>query len=357
MSSWATRCNACGTSFRVSEEQLSISDGFVRCGRCDTVFNARSSLFDLDALSSAPMPLPPPPPPPPAPAVLPPEPEPEPIEFAPSDEAAQPQADEALPQYADGTATTADPTWAPEPEPPAAAADAPPSRSEPSWVDEVPPADFAPEPALADETAPPPQDDEAANLRMRDLLGADATPAAATSSDGVASWPSLEKQERKATQAKPSAAWTAAGSLLAALLVLALPLQWAWVEREALRAKVPQLDAWLSAHWPSLASPGWRHLESLSVGGSSLQATPQGGAYRLELVLHNRATHRVAMPWLDLKLSDSTGQLLLRRSVSPEELGAAQPLEAGEQRKLEAVFRIQDGSAPVNGYEIGLFHP
>ena len=43
----ATRCNACGTSFRVSEEQLAISEGYVRCGRCDAVFNARANLFEI----------------------------------------------------------------------------------------------------------------------------------------------------------------------------------------------------------------------------------------------------------------------------------------------------------------------
>jgi predicted Zn finger-like uncharacterized protein len=35
----ATRCSACGTVFRVVPDQLRVSEGWVRCGRCSQVFN------------------------------------------------------------------------------------------------------------------------------------------------------------------------------------------------------------------------------------------------------------------------------------------------------------------------------
>ena len=44
----ATRCNACATVFRVVRDQLRVSDGWVRCGRCNAVFNATDDLFELD---------------------------------------------------------------------------------------------------------------------------------------------------------------------------------------------------------------------------------------------------------------------------------------------------------------------
>ena len=44
----ATRCNACTTVFRVVRDQLRVSDGWVRCGRCNAVFNATDDLFELD---------------------------------------------------------------------------------------------------------------------------------------------------------------------------------------------------------------------------------------------------------------------------------------------------------------------
>jgi len=46
--SLATRCTACGTVFRVVQDQLRVSGGWVRCGRCSQVFNAVESLVDLE---------------------------------------------------------------------------------------------------------------------------------------------------------------------------------------------------------------------------------------------------------------------------------------------------------------------
>ncbi len=43
-----TRCPGCKTIFRVTEPQLALRDGQVRCGHCRTVFNGRDELIDLD---------------------------------------------------------------------------------------------------------------------------------------------------------------------------------------------------------------------------------------------------------------------------------------------------------------------
>lgn len=42
--SMMTRCPGCGTAFRVSEQQLGARDGQVRCGRCNTLFDAVATL-------------------------------------------------------------------------------------------------------------------------------------------------------------------------------------------------------------------------------------------------------------------------------------------------------------------------
>src|SRR5580765_5872930 len=42
--SLVTRCPACATAFKVVRDQLRISDGWVRCGRCSQVFDATQSL-------------------------------------------------------------------------------------------------------------------------------------------------------------------------------------------------------------------------------------------------------------------------------------------------------------------------
>ncbi len=46
--SLATRCTHCGTIFKVVEDQLKVSEGWVRCGRCNEVFHALPTLFDLE---------------------------------------------------------------------------------------------------------------------------------------------------------------------------------------------------------------------------------------------------------------------------------------------------------------------
>lgn len=46
--SLATRCTHCGTIFKVVQDQLKVSEGWVRCGRCHEVFNALPTLFDLE---------------------------------------------------------------------------------------------------------------------------------------------------------------------------------------------------------------------------------------------------------------------------------------------------------------------
>jgi len=46
--SLATRCTHCGTIFKVVQDQLKVSEGWVRCGRCHEVFNALEGLFDMD---------------------------------------------------------------------------------------------------------------------------------------------------------------------------------------------------------------------------------------------------------------------------------------------------------------------
>jgi predicted Zn finger-like uncharacterized protein len=45
----ATRCPSCGTVFRVVRDQLKVSEGWVRCGRCAEVFNAAERLFELES--------------------------------------------------------------------------------------------------------------------------------------------------------------------------------------------------------------------------------------------------------------------------------------------------------------------
>ncbi len=115
--SLATRCPSCATTFKVVRDQLRISDGWVRCGRCSHVFDAT---LDLHETADGPGGAPPAPSAPAAAAAAPavppqpepqPEPEPDPPAPAPAAEDADFFDDEPEPRAA---AQAADP--APEPE-------------------------------------------------------------------------------------------------------------------------------------------------------------------------------------------------------------------------------------------------
>jgi predicted Zn finger-like uncharacterized protein len=71
--SLVTRCPACATTFKVVRDQLRISDGWVRCGRCSHVFDATLDLHEApDGPPSASAALPPAPAPAPAASTEPP---------------------------------------------------------------------------------------------------------------------------------------------------------------------------------------------------------------------------------------------------------------------------------------------
>lgn len=335
--SWVTRCPSCATVFRVAEDQLRVSEGFVRCGRCDAVFNAREHLFDLEsgapaqAQAAAPTHK--------APSPVADEPELErdteagfPSDAAEAEAASDPHRFESM----EGLDSHAGPAMEPR-------------RQEPVFEPSAPPA------AATDFRA---TDPEPSAQRMRELLGLTPGPRVAAEPDRlealqpsapVASFASLD---RPATSSIRSA-W---GWGLAGLLCLTLPLQWAWLERDALRAGWPALEALWQQACGGCEPIALARLDGLSVASSSLQPTPQGQAYHLKVRIENRAAHAVKLPWLDLQLSDANGQALLRRSLNPGELAAASVprIEAGASIDLQATFQLEGRLA---GYEIGLFYP
>jgi len=78
--------------------------------------------------------------------------------------------------------------------------------------------------------------------------------------------------------------------------------------------------------------------------------------YRLSVALRNRAALEVALPALELSLTDSQGKLVARRVLPMSELGVNQAtLAAGRELSLNAT--LQAATAPVAGYTIELFYP
>jgi predicted Zn finger-like uncharacterized protein len=334
--SLATRCTACGTVFRVVQDQLKVSEGWVRCGRCQEVFNALEGLFDLDRdASSAP---------------------------TPAREAAEP-----IPHPAEPGPASAAATERLEPEVDAAAA----SAQTDTIVDSTPataaPVVEAPAPAVGDSEMS--DDGDFADARFNTALLADDEAdeqgrllddaAPQTLLDEVADAPPAPSFVAEADRA---ARWRRPGVRIALMLGAAMLLALL-----ALQVSLQFHDA-LAARWPALRVPMAalceaagctvqppRDIEAISVDSSGLTRASDIDAYRLSLVLRNRADFAVAPPSVELSVTDSNGALLARRVFAPTEFGAG--LRALAPQAETALQLTLASSERISGYTIEIFYP
>ncbi|MBV8034623.1 zinc-ribbon and DUF3426 domain-containing protein [Roseateles sp.] len=310
--SLATRCTACGTIFRIVEDQLRVSDGWVRCGRCAEIFDARELLFDIERDAPPPWPTqfapeaeaePQPAPPPPAPVFEPPQPW-----MPPPDP--EPQAD-ALP------------TGWPSPDI---------ARHEPRWVDEDA---AAPAPSPTPEPAP--------------ILAAEPAPAAPAMPEF------MRRAENSARWNRPGVRLALAGLTL--LLALLLGLQIVLHFRHAIAALHPPLREPLRVlcGLAGCEIKPWKRIEALSIDATSLN--PIGsGSYRLNLALRNKTGVDVAAPSVELSLTDANGAPLARRVLGPEAMSPAlTQVNAESEQSLSLVFST--GSQRISGYSVNIFYP
>jgi len=205
-------------------------------------------------------------------------------------------------------------------------------------------------PPRAEERAPAPADPEPAAALPELDLRAEAPPIAATPSF-------LRPDERAMRWQQPR--WRRAlalGSLAAALL---LALQVLVHFRDMAAAQGPPglrviVEGLCNIGGCRIETP--RRLDSLVLDNSALAAAEGSGAYRLSLVLRNRAGVDVMMPALDLALTDAEGRLIARRVLRAAELGVPQPtLPAGGTLPLQAL--LDTGEVRVAGYTIEAFYP
>ena len=195
------------------------------------------------------------------------------------------------------------------------------------------------------------------------------SPAHATAPDEPAALPSfLRRAERAARWRQPRVRASLAAVALLAGLVLAAQITFVYRDLVA-------------AHWPLGArvltsscqlfgcrvGPA-RSIEGLSVENSGLVRVDKSNIYKLSVSLRNRAGIELALPALDLRLTDAQGQLITRRVLRTAELGATQPtLSAGRELLLQATLQsatqstaaaaAADSNSGVAGYTIELFYP
>jgi predicted Zn finger-like uncharacterized protein len=347
----ATRCNACGTVFRVVRDQLRVSDGWVRCGRCQAVFNATDDLFELDELPPGDDAGPARTPAPPgevARRVL------DELaadrrqarsaaESAPSPAPARPAEglhDEVAPAPPEAPAETPASDWEPLPGPGAAAEACAPAAE---TFGAVPADDGRPAVIVDWQAAPPPAGPTAM--------------AAEPSAEPPPPLPSfVVRADRAAFWRTPRMRVALGASAL--LLVVALGLQVGYAGRDQIAARWPNLAPTLEdlCRIAGCRVAPLRRIDRLSVDSAGLSLLEDAQLYRLQLVLHNRADTALLAPALELSLNDAQGVLIVRRVLSGAELGLDSPvIGAGQEMPLTVMLRTSERR--IAGYNLELFYP
>ena len=172
----------------------------------------------------------------------------------------------------------------------------------------------------------------------------------------------VRSAEQAARWRRPRVRATLALLCLAALLTLAS--QTALEYRDLLAAQLPQTRPWLEAACKPLGCKieAARVIDSLAVDSSGLLRIERSNLYKLQVSLRNRAGIALAVPALDMKLTDSQGRLIARKVLLPADLGVAQAtIDAGRDLHLQATLQSLaggDAGVPViAGYTIELFYP
>lgn len=291
--SLAARCPACGTVFRVVQDQLRVSEGWVRCGRCAEVFNAIETLVDLDTEAAA------------KPAARAPR-----SERVLEDLARVSQSHElgaTLPASAG-----AEPATTVDLEVPDAPVDDDDSRSD----DEVPAA------------APP----------------AKAAPAFVVQADRAARW------------RRPGVRLALSVVGLAGLALLALQAVFEYRDLVAARWPATREALEQACAWQGCRIEAPRAIDGLAVESSGLVRADGTAAYRLSIVLRNRTSLALALPAIDLTLTDTQGGVIARRVIRAGEMaGAPASVPPSADLPLQALLAATE--RPISGYTIEIFYP
>ena len=326
-----TRCPACQTLFRVVPDQLRVSEGWVRCGQCDEIFDASSQLLPnapaIDPLSVPPDPTPTPTPITPAPA---PAPQFAQIQLDPQELAALTQTEEAFEQAAPFPDDTAAPDVL---------------LSEPlDW--QPPPPDAALPECSAD-----PQLDACAPIDS----GAQVLDRRAEFGDVSF----LREKHANSFWSKPLVHFSLI--LISLVLLIGLAGQMVLHERDRIAAAEPGLKPWLLTLCRALncsLSPV-RKIESIVIDSASFTKI-RGDAYRLNFTVKNNEALELALPAIELTLTDTLDQPVIRRVFLPSELGSATGILAASSEWAVALpVAVKDAVAAskVAGYRVLAFYP
>ncbi|MEJ7686068.1 MAG: zinc-ribbon and DUF3426 domain-containing protein [Variovorax sp.] len=406
--SLVTRCPACATAFKVVRDQLRISDGWVRCGRCSHVFDATVDLHE--APEAAPVPSKDEP-------TLDieesdfldddPESRPAELEFTPEVEVEVDVEDEA---EAEAEAEAENQPEASRNAEPQRLASVFPDEPWQEWeqpavsaeTDVVPPYPSLPPfpnidltlrtPPSAPQKAPAEAADSG-NAQLQKALrrarakhakiakakareeeraaGRESAPVVLAASESELS-AAADAARRGSGPLGPPAerqpfwrrmlAWrsTRIITLLAAVLLIAQVLR---QERDVIVARQPALRPALAAlcELTGCELSALRRIGDITIDGASFARDKTGDAYRLSFTLRNAAAVPLAMPAVELSLLDTQERAVVRRVLLPAEFGAPSVLPARAERGASLPLALASPEAaalpPVAGYRVLAFYP
>ncbi|MBC5765529.1 DUF3426 domain-containing protein [Ramlibacter albus] len=318
-----TCCPACGTMFKVVADQLKISDGWVRCGHCAQVFDAPAHMVGGEPVAA---PAATSSPPPAAARVAAPTVSPVPARPAPLPPTSR-VAEPAAPVAAD---TDLEP---------------PPSRP---FVTEAAPDEVPVAAGIEVEEIPVFGPEE---LRRAQVETAQAD-------EPVQEVSFIRDARRRAFWTRPLVRFVLVLVLLALAGVLAV--QVAVQERDRLAASEPALKPLLTqlcAYLQCSVGPA-RQIESVAIDSSSFSKL-RPDTYRLSFTLKNAAAMPIAVPAMELTLTDTQEQAVVRRVLTPADLGAAPVLPASGEWAASVTLSVAPtaGNGRISGYRLLAFYP
>ena len=315
-----TRCPACQTSFRVVPDQLRMSEGWARCGQCSEIFDAASSLQDDSHLADSSVQVD--------------------VDLNPA-EIDQPIVRQLLDSAQPALTASA-------------------------------PLNGATRGAMALKTAL--QEIVAARSSTVDeselgkSSGHSSVSVAGDSKDAISSSQQEADEEpsvsflrdlpRRSPWRRP---WVRASlGLAGAGLLILLMAQIVIHERDRLATLFPQSKPALEAacSYLNCRVSTLRQIDSVVVESSTFSKI-RNDTYRLSLAIKNTAPYELAMPALELTLTDPQDQALLRRVLLGPEVNANNKLGANSEWLGSIDLSVRSGSAAdrVAGYRILVFYP
>ncbi len=378
--SLATRCPACNTTFKVVRDQLRISDGWVRCGRCSRVFDANDHMVDPSHPVTA-VEMPGAGRPSEEPAII--EdahdiaaevPRPESMHASPEDEgpldddppriapSAAGASWEQLPSLDLGvkSADRVDPFWS--------SADLDAARPEPFGSEvigrPVPSTTLEKDVALRDldddsseKTAPfivRTPSESIAPTAGRDRLDARADTADFSFLGDVD--PELERR-RGMWRRVALIALALVALLVLVSQVLARTHDMLVAQQPALR---PAMLAW--CRFTGCTVSPLRNVDDIAIDGSTFVRQTGEDGYLLSFTLRNRSAMPLAMPAVELSLLDTQERPVLRRVLRPADFGAPLVLSARGEHSAVLPLAISPSQAEalqplIAGYHLDAFYP